>query len=103
MGSRFRYQLAAILIFASGSVLGIGIGMALTDIENIFNGSSLQILQALAAGTLLYVTLCEVLPREKARWHMSVRRFAGLIQCFAVIIGFGAMTLLSIFYGKFIF
>lgn len=99
-GSRLRNLLIAIFVFASGSVVGIGVGMGLTDFKDIYDGPALQVLQAIAAGTLLYVTVCEVLPREKAKWHMSRRRFAGVFQCISVLIGFGAMSLLTIYYGK---
>ncbi|XP_063707670.1 zinc transporter ZIP1 isoform X2 [Culicoides brevitarsis] len=96
-GSRFRNHLLAILIFSFGSILGIGIGMAIVDLKTIYDTSALQVLQAVAGGTLLYVTVCEVLPREKARWHLSNKKFAGMGQCLSVMAGFGTMTLLSIY------
>uniref|UniRef100_A0A336LMG1 CSON011100 protein n=1 Tax=Culicoides sonorensis TaxID=179676 RepID=A0A336LMG1_CULSO len=99
-GARFRNQLLAILIFSFGSILGIGIGMAIVDLKTVYDTPALQVLQALAGGTLLYVTVCEVLPREKARWHLSDRKYAGITQCLSVLIGFGTMTMLSIFMSK---
>lgn len=75
--------------------------MALVDLKTVYDTPALQVLQALAGGTLLYVTVCEVLPREKARWHLSDRKYAGLGQCIAVLIGFTTMSLLSIFMSKF--
>lgn len=74
--------------------------MAIIDLKTIYDTPALQVLQALAGGTLLYVTVCEVLPREKARWHLSNQRFAGIGQCLSVIVGFTTMTLLSIFMSK---
>lgn len=100
-GSRFRNHLLAILIFSFGSILGIGIGMAIVDLKTVYDSPALQVLQALAGGTLLYVTVCEVLPREKARWHLSNRRYAGIGQCLSVVIGFSTMTMLSIFLSEF--
>lgn len=99
-GSRFRNQLLAILIFSFGSILGIGVGMAIIDLKTVYDTPALQVLQALAGGTLLYVTVCEVLPREKARWHLSDRKYAGVGQCLSVIVGFTTMTLLSIFLSE---
>lgn len=96
-GSRFRSQVLVIAIFAFSSILGIGIGMILVDVESVSNSSTLQIFQAIAAGTLLYVTVCEVMPREKAKWHLHPRRYAGLSQCACVLIGFVTMTLLTVF------
>jgi ZIP Zinc transporter len=48
-----------------------------------------QALQALAAGTLLYVTFFEVLPRERAKCH------AGLLQYVSVLAGFVLMLTLD--------
>ncbi|XP_026462208.1 zinc transporter ZIP3 isoform X2 [Ctenocephalides felis] len=90
----------AMLIFSLGSVVGIGAGMAIADhSENLH--SVLPIMQALAGGTLLYVTVCEVLPRERSRWHQKRScPSAGLIQFAAVSVGFTAMTLLNIYLGE---
>ncbi|XP_055695606.1 zinc transporter ZIP3 isoform X2 [Lutzomyia longipalpis] len=94
--STVRSHFFAILIFAFGSVAGIGIGMALVDLQSAWSVTSIPILQGLAAGTLLYVTVCEVMPREKARWHQR-RRSAGLAQFLAVIIGFIILTAMTMF------
>lgn len=99
-GARFRNHLIAILIFTFGSVFGIGLGMCMTDMKDVISGQPIQVLQAVAGGTLLYVTVCEILPREKARWHMGDRRCAGFLQCISVVVGFCTMTLLSHYLGK---
>lgn len=97
-GAKFKHHFAAIFVFSAGSVLGIGIGMGLVDLSAVVDSNALPILQGIAGGTLLYVTTCEVLPREKARWHQSqVNRAAGLVQLLAFIIGFTVMTILSIY------
>lgn len=97
-GMKFRNHFAAIFVFSAGSVLGIGIGMGLVDLSAVVDSKALPILQGIAGGTLLYVTVCEVLPREKAKWHQSqINRAAGLVQLLAFIIGFTVMTLLSIY------
>lgn len=69
--------------------------MCMSDMKDFISGKPVHVLQAIAGGTLLYVTVCEILPREKARWHMGDRRFAGFFQCLAVLVGFGTMTLLT--------
>lgn len=60
----------------------------------------MPILQGLAGGTLLYVTVSEVLPREKARWHRSTRRYAGILQFLFVIGGFVIIFLLNNYLGE---
>lgn len=61
---------------------------------------ALSILQGLAGGTLLYVTVSEVLPRERAKWHKSLRRFAGILQFFSVFVGFIVIFLLNNYVGE---
>lgn len=60
-------------------------------------------MQGLAAGTLLYVTVSEVLPRERAKWHDSPQRSAGIVQFLSVICGFTVMYFINEYIGKFIF
>lgn len=73
-------HLVAVLVFAGGSAAGVGVGMALYDLPGAFGAAGaadpllLPALQAAAAGTLLYVTLAEVLPRERARSQHNFRR-----------------------------
>lgn len=62
----------------------------------------LPILQGLAGGTLLYVTVSEVLPRERAKWHKSSRRYAGVLQFFSVGAGFVLIFLLNRYVGEWI-
>ncbi|GAB0092903.1 zinc transporter ZIP3 [Sergentomyia squamirostris] len=97
--STVRSHFFAILIFSFGSVAGIGIGMCLVNLQSSWAETSVPILQALAAGTLLYVTVCEVMPREKARWHQR-RRSAGLAQFLAVITGFIILTAMNLFISE---
>jgi zinc transporter 1/2/3 len=99
-GLKFVHHFAAIFVFSAGSVLGIAIGMGLVDLSSVNDSKFLPIMQGIAGGTLLYVCLCEVLPREKARWHQNrVNRAAGLAQLFAFILGFTVMTLLNHYLG----
>lgn len=95
---KFKFHFAAIFVFSAGSVLGIFIGMGLVDLNNVTESKFLPILQGIAGGTLLNVCLCEILPREKARWHQSqTRQAAGLLQFLAFTTGFAVMTLMNIF------
>lgn len=98
----FRAQLMAVLTFSLGSVIGIGAGMVLVSLPSDSSSTTvLSIIQALAGGTLFYVTVCEVMPREKARWHQNrERRMAGLAQFFAVGLGFTVMTIINFYIGE---
>lgn len=99
--AKFRNHLIVMLVFSMGSVMGIGIGMGLVDFKQSLTDITIPILQALAGGTLLYVTVCEVLPREKYKWqHNTEQRGAGLMQLAAVICGFTVMTLLNEYLGE---
>lgn len=95
-GSKFKHHFLAIFVFSAGSVVGILVGMGIVDLSSVSDSKLLPILQGIAAGTLLYVTLCEVLPREKARWHQNrSNRSAGLVQFLAFCVGFAVMTLIN--------
>ncbi|KYM98530.1 PREDICTED: protein zntD [Cyphomyrmex costatus] len=85
----------AIFLFAIGSVIGIGIGMLMFQADTDWSTVILPILQGLAGGTLLYVTVSEILPRERTRWHKSSRRFTGILQFLSVIVGFIVIFLLN--------
>lgn len=63
---------------------------------------AVPILQGLAGGTLLYVTVCEIMPRERAKWHRSVRRSASVLQLFSMILGFVIIYLLNNYVGTWI-
>lgn len=83
-GVGFVPHLVAVLVFAGGSAAGVGVGMALYDLPGSAAAADpllLPALQAAAAGTLLYVTLAEVLPRERARsQHNFPRRFLQFVS-----------------------
>lgn len=97
-GSKFRHHFLAILVFSLGSVIGIALGMGLVVFQVDSDTKYLSILQGIAGGTLLYVCVCEVLPREKARWHKNrFHKAAGLCQLLSFSIGFAVMTLMNMF------
>ncbi|KAF5304365.1 hypothetical protein FQA39_LY09744 [Lamprigera yunnana] len=87
-----------VLIFSGGSVIGIFFGMGVTNIPSNLANILFPVLQGLAGGTLLYVTVSEVIPRERARWHQKHHhRIAGFCQLMAVILGFTIMTLINLY------
>ncbi|XP_066254677.1 zinc transporter ZIP3-like [Euwallacea similis] len=71
-----------VFTFAVVSPLGIGIGMAISNIEQDSSEVISVFLQGLASGTLLYVVFFEILQNE---------RKSGLRQFLAVFIGFACM------------
>lgn len=93
----FKSHLISISVFSLGSVAGIALGMIITDIPASWQSTGLPILQAFAAGTLLYITVCEVMPREKAKWHLVGRNFVGMIQYIAIATGFSFMVLMNFY------
>lgn len=99
VGSSVLKLMLAIFVFSSGSMLGIGIGMLTFGSKSKWASTMLPVLQGLAAGTLLYVTVSEVLPRERARWHRSSRRSAGILQLFSTLVGFAVIYLLNRYVG----
>ncbi|XP_041980693.1 zinc transporter ZIP3 [Aricia agestis] len=96
--SRLCTHLVYVLLFSGGSVAGIAAGAALDNVKAVTETVAVPVMQALAAGTLLYVTVSEVLPRERARWHER-RRGAGALQLTAVAAGFTLMYLLTKYLG----
>nr|XP_031836583.1 zinc transporter ZIP3 [Nomia melanderi] len=89
----------AIFTFSAGSAVGIGSGMLMLRMSHDWMKVCLPILQGLAGGSLLFVTVSEILPRERARWHMSSRRFAGILQFFSVVVGFVIIFVLNSYVG----
>uniref|UniRef100_A0A1I8PPN0 Uncharacterized protein n=1 Tax=Stomoxys calcitrans TaxID=35570 RepID=A0A1I8PPN0_STOCA len=93
--ANIKVQFLSITVFALGTVCGISLGMLLIDIPL----SLLIIVQGLAGGTLLYVAVCEVIPREKALWHKNSRhKIAGIVQTLAVALGFLTMTVINFYF-----
>lgn len=75
------------LTFCSATPLGIGIGMIFTDNDTEKQVS--LVLQALAAGTMIYVAFFEVIARERSK---SVNK---LLQLVAIVFGYGVMLTLD--------
>jgi len=82
------------LIFSLMSPIGIAIGIAVTSaMENETTAYILTtgVLQALAAGTLLYVCVFEILEREKSKESVP-----GLVQLLCVVLGFSTLLLVQV-------
>ncbi|XP_044746785.1 zinc transporter ZIP1 [Coccinella septempunctata] len=89
-------HLLGILVFSVGSVAGIIAGTFISNIQDTLSDKLMAVLQGLAGGTLLYVTLSEIIPRERARWHQEhQKRGAGLYQLSCIGLGFTMMTILA--------
>ena len=81
-------------VFSLISSLGIGVGIVITQLEaGSVEGEVTASLQGVAAGTILYVVMFEVLNRERAK-HVP-----GLLQLLGIMMGFGVLLLIEIF-GK---
>ncbi|KAJ8682335.1 hypothetical protein QAD02_018127 [Eretmocerus hayati] len=89
-GASQRALLGYLSIFAMVTPLGIGIGLALAGTGQQGDGPMPTILQAMAAGTLLYVVFFEVLARERANDK------SGLLQLTAILVGFFLMLALQL-------
>ncbi|CAG5126240.1 unnamed protein product [Candidula unifasciata] len=81
-----------VFVFSLISPLGVGLGMILTsgDIDENAENLSSWILQAMATGTFLYVTVFEIL-REEFTERGSI------LKIFVAILGFGGMALAKYF------
>lgn len=91
-----KAQIVGISVFALGAVCGIGLGMLIVDVPSSWSTSALPVIQGLAGGTLFYVTVSEVIPREKARWHGNTnRKAAGFAQFLTVAVGFTSMAVIN--------
>ena len=83
-----------LVTFSLITPLGIGLGVGVTGLgSQEVSPLVLATLQGLAAGTILYVVMFEVLNREKAK------EISGLGQLLCIMLGFTAMLLLDVF-GK---
>ena len=96
VGVKIKMYFAYMIIFSLASPLGGFIAMVIMiTIENETPEGQLviTILQGLSAGTILYVTFCEVLERERSKTAGRIYKF------FALIAGFITMGLLEFFGG----
>lgn len=77
-----------VFTFAVVSPLGIGLGIVLTGNSGNTTDIASVILQGLASGTLLYVVFFEILQGDRKH---------GLLQWFAVVVGYTIMFIITLF------
>lgn len=82
----WRSFLISVFIFSIASPIGMGMGIALTDLKqslgrDIANG----VLQGLSGGTFLYITFFEVLPHEMNNSQLRLPKVVAVILGFACI------------------
>uniref|UniRef100_A0A023F6D3 Putative fe2+/zn2+ regulated transporter n=1 Tax=Triatoma infestans TaxID=30076 RepID=A0A023F6D3_TRIIF len=85
--------LPALSVFVAGSSAGIGLGIVLQPGNAPGLTKVEPVLQGLAGGTLLYVVVTEIIPRERAR---KLPRFSGIVQYISLCSGFIFMSCLSL-------
>ncbi|KAL1117793.1 hypothetical protein AAG570_004108 [Ranatra chinensis] len=83
-----------IFVYVLGSALGILAGMFLHLGTNPEGNMVVPVFQAIAGGTLLYIVLSEILPRERSK---SLPGYAPFVQFLLFIIGFVLMVLLNFY------
>jgi len=79
-----------LVTFSLMSSIGIGIGAAISELTDSATEVN-SVLQGLAAGTLIYVVMFEVLQREREK------DVGGLLQLFATMIGFVVMLIVQLY------
>uniref|UniRef100_A0AAG5DGP9 Uncharacterized protein n=1 Tax=Anopheles atroparvus TaxID=41427 RepID=A0AAG5DGP9_ANOAO len=115
---RFRIAVAYIFVYSVVSPIGIGIGIALSSV-NDDTSQTIEVvsvvLQGLASGTLIYVIFFEILAKDAGHSHGSggasgggnegdddhqtTSATNGLWQFFAVLVGFGLLLGIKIATG----
>merc|ERR1719436_853021 len=91
--------------FSMITPIGIAIGIAVTEGSNIEGSPSVAILQALAAGTLIYVVFFEVLEKERVKKRELDSKtqywcqLYGVIQVSFIVLGFIVMILVQLLEG----
>ena len=74
------------IIFSVASPVGLGVGIALTDLPNTLPREIASgVLQGISGGTFLYITFFEVLPHEM---NVPVNR---LMKVFFILLGYASI------------
>jgi len=81
--------LTYLVTFSLVNPIGIGLGMIISETGHA-DAVTEAVLQGLAAGTILYAVMFEILQREKEK------NVSGLVQLVAIMVGFCAMMTLQI-------
>ncbi|XP_059085377.1 zinc transporter ZIP1-like [Tigriopus californicus] len=93
--TNMKLMLLYLITFAIFSPLGVGIGIGINEAQSETASYAFTVgtLQALSAGTILYVVVFEILQRERQK------DVNGFLQLTALVIGFLAMMLVELFVG----
>jgi len=89
VGTPMPFFLTYIITYAVMTPIGIGIGIAVTELadsDNIAYAAATGTLQALAAGCIIYVVVFEILQRERSKVVKPK-----IAQFFALVVGFATM------------
>ncbi|XP_055605586.1 uncharacterized protein LOC129753763 [Uranotaenia lowii] len=89
-----RKRTIPILIYSSGSIVGIVLGMALKRIDDSDNQMLISFVELIIGGFLLAVACNEVLPLERCRRRPG--KVDGAFQLMAVGFGFALVSVLSL-------
>ncbi|KAG0719468.1 Zinc transporter ZIP1 [Chionoecetes opilio] len=84
----------SVTIFAAASPLGGLVGALVAGLSDMDTAAGVLVpaaLQAVSGGTILYVTFCEVLERERVKPSHGFAKFAALVLGFAVMAGLEAV------------
>jgi len=85
--NKFWINFCYILLYAIMSPIGIAIGIVVTESAD---DATTGILSGLAAGTLVYVAMFEIIQREKTK-----EKVPGLAQLLFILLGFGTILLFT--------
>lgn len=95
VGVPLKILILSMMVFSLASPIGGIVGAIVTaDSSGTDNAASVlapAFLQAISAGTILYVTFCEVLERERAKTSGGLVKFACLLVGFSVMAGLQAL------------
>nr|XP_033775331.1 zinc transporter ZIP1-like isoform X2 [Geotrypetes seraphini] len=88
-GVQTQWFVLSIVTFAVMSPLGVGLGIAVMQNPNEWNGMMQSVLEGIAAGTFVYITFLEILPHElnSPKWRLPKVIF--------VLLGFSVMAMLQ--------
>lgn len=92
-GQPWQTLICPMSVFIFGSDVGIILGMIFQADDASGLHSTVPLIEGLAGGTLLYIALCEIIPRERAR---KLPPYAAFVQFAFLSVGFGVMTALTI-------
>ncbi|CAH1405540.1 unnamed protein product [Nezara viridula] len=92
VGRHWCSLIVPLSVFVLGSDIGIVLGLIFEVEGSPVMKAIIPYMQAIAGGTLLYIALSEIIPREKAR---DLPKYASIFQIIGMFAGFSLMSALS--------